>query len=223
MSKVFVGVCRVSTTSQGVSKLGLSGQRSELERWAEFHGYEFVTIMDEVASGSWKLRDRPVMTAALALAKKLKTKVVVTKTDRCSRNLSIIDDLIHQRQLVMTVDLGANPDEFIGTVYAGLAVKERKMIGLRTKAGLAAAKARGVVLGNQTNLREAQAKGVASIKAKADRFAEKVRAPIERMISCGMTYKEIAGELNALETASPRNREWNATTVSRIVARLREI
>lgn len=223
MTKTFVGLVRVSTTSQGVSKLGLQGQRAELERWAEFHGYTLITVMEEVASGSWSLRDRPVMTAALAMAKKLKTKVVVTKTDRCSRKLSIIDDLIHQRQLVMTVDLGSDPDEFIGTVYAGLAVKERKMIGLRTKAGLAAAKARGVVLGNRTNLPEAQAKAVSAVKAKADKFAEKVRAPIERMIRCGMTYKEIANELNALETASPRNREWNATTVSRVVARLKQI
>jgi len=217
--KNIIGVCRVSTRHQGLSKNGLEGQRAEIERWAELNGYNIVTIMDEVASGSWPLRDRPVMSAALAMAKQMKAQVVVTKTDRCSRDLSVIDNLMHQKKLVMSIDLGANPDEFIGTVFAGLAVKERKMIGIRTKAGLAAAKARGVVLGNRVNLKEAQKLGQESQKKRADAFAQSMKVTIQAYQKSGMTLKQIADELNAQEKLTVMGKNWHTSTVRNIIAR----
>jgi DNA invertase Pin-like site-specific DNA recombinase len=219
MKQTFVGVCRVSTKNQGESKLGLQGQRAEMERWAELHGHTLITIMDEVASGSWPLRDRPVMSAAIAMAKKLKAKVLVTKTDRCSRNLQIIDRLMHEQQIVTAIDLGNNPDEFIGTVYAGLAVKERKMIGLRTKAGLAAAKARGVVLGNRTNLKEAQTLGQQSQSKRADNFAQSMKVTIQAFQKAGMTLQQIADELNAREISTARGGNWHTSTLRNVISR----
>lgn len=208
-----IGVCRVSTRSQGESKLGLLSQRAEIERWAEFHGHNIITIMDEVASGSWPLRERPVISAALSMAKKMNATVVVTKTDRASRNLQIIDKLLHQQKLVIAIDLGANPDEFIGTVFAGLAVKERKMIGVRTKAGLAAAKARGVVLGNHTNLDEAQALGRASQKKRAEAFAESMKTTMLAYKKSGMTLQQMADELNSYERTTFRGKMWKVSNV----------
>lgn len=219
MTKTFIGLCRVSTKNQGDSKLGLQSQRAEIERWAEFHGYTLITIMDEVASGSWSLRERPVMTAALAMAKKLKAKVVVTKTDRASRNLQIIDKLMYDKQLVESIDLGSNPDEFIGTVFAGLAVKERKMIGIRTKAGLAAAKARGVILGNRTNLKEAQTLGVEAQKKRADAFAANMKKTIQAYQKAGMTLAQMAEELNTHEIRTARGKSWHTSTLRNIIAR----
>lgn len=219
MSKSFIGICRVSTREQGQSKNGLESQRAEIERWAKHHGHNLITIMDEVISGSTPIKDRPVMSAALALAKKMKAQVVVTKSDRASRDFDIARDLMTKKKQVVTIDLGDNPDCFVEIIFSGLAEKERKMIGVRTKAGLAAAKARGVVLGNRTNLPEAREKAISVLKEKADRFAAKVRPPVERMISCGMTYAEIAQEMNEQHTPTARGGEWSATSISRIVSR----
>jgi DNA invertase Pin-like site-specific DNA recombinase len=219
VTKSFIGVCRVSTREQGQSKNGLESQRAEIERWAKHHGYNLVTIMDEVISGSTPLKDRPVMSAALLLAKKMKAQVVVTKSDRCSRDFDISRELMQKKKQVVAIDLGEDADSFVEIIFSGLAEKERKMIGQRTKAGLAAAKARGVVLGNRTNLPEAREKAAAAIKEKADRFAARVRPPIERMVHCGMTYAEIAQEMNEQHIPTARGGEWSATSVCRIVSR----
>jgi DNA invertase Pin-like site-specific DNA recombinase len=219
MTKSFIGVCRVSTREQGQSKNGLESQRAEIERWAAHNGYSLITIMDEVISGSTPLKDRPVMSMALAMAKKMKAQVVVTKSDRCSRDFDISRELMQKKKLVVAIDLGEDADSFVEIIFSGLAEKERKMIGQRTKAGLAAAKARGVVLGNRTNLPVARELAAAAIKEKADRFAARVRPPIERMVKCGMTYAEIAQELNEQHTPTARGGEWSATSVCRIISR----
>jgi Resolvase, N terminal domain len=59
-------------------------------------------------------------------------------------------------------------------ILAAVAEHEREMIRARTKAGLAAAKARGVRLGNTRNLEVAQAMGARGNKVAADAFAARV-------------------------------------------------
>ncbi len=70
-------------------------------------------------------------------------------------------------------ELGSDVDPFILHLFAALAEKERARISARTKAALAAAKARGVKLGGP-KLRIARKNAVASIKANADRQAGNV-------------------------------------------------
>ena len=85
------------------------------------------------------------------------------------------------RRFVVT-ELGPDADPFMLHLYAALAEKERMLISARTKAALAAAKARGVKLGTprrDTFPAEARdrgsRKGGASTKAKAIGFAKDLR------------------------------------------------
>jgi DNA invertase Pin-like site-specific DNA recombinase len=73
----------------------------------------------------------------------------------------------------LVAELGSDVDPFILHLFAALAEKERAMIATRTKAALAAAKARGVKLGGP-RLAEAREAATASIKALADRHAANV-------------------------------------------------
>jgi DNA invertase Pin-like site-specific DNA recombinase len=219
MTKSFVGLCRVSTQEQGNSKLGLESQRAEIERWAKHHGYTLITVMDEVISGSAPLKERPVMQAALALAKKMKAQVVVAKSDRCSRDFDISRELMQKKKLVVAIDLGEDADSFVEIIFSGLAEKERKMIGARTRAGLAAAKARGVILGNRTNLKEAQTLGIETQKKRAKAFAESMKVTIQAYQKSGMTLQQIADELNAQETRTARGGNWHTSTVRNVIAR----
>jgi DNA invertase Pin-like site-specific DNA recombinase len=214
-----IGLCRVSTEEQGESRNGLEAQRKEIEVWASQNGYTIVSMIEEITSGSLSVQDRPVLQSALSLARKMKCKIVVSKVDRISRDAAVIHNLMQKKKVVISVALGEQADSFVEHIYAGLAEKERKMIGERTKAGLAAAKARGVVLGNRTNLPEARNIAVKNIKAKADRFADKLRPTIERMVRDKMSFKAIASELNAGGTTTARGGLWYSQTVINLVSR----
>lgn len=217
--KKLIGYCRVSTKEQGESRNGLEAQRAEIERFAAYNGYHLLEVVEEVASGSLGLEYRPILSEVVDRARKLKAKIVVSKVDRVSRDAGLIRKLMHDTRQVIAIDVGEQADSFVEHIYAGLAEKERKMIGARTKAGLQAAKARGVILGNRKNLPEARAKATSVIKANAVAFALKMKPLIERMRKADMTLIEIAEELNMHKIATARGGRWQASTVHNIIKR----
>ena len=75
-------------------------------------------------------------------------------------------------------------------IYAALAEKGRRMIGERTRAGLAAAEKRGVKLGGLN------AKGIAEQQAARER-AEQLRPLFAELV--GMSARKAAEELNPTE------------------------
>ena len=81
------------------------------------------------------------------------------------------------QKLFVVAELGSDVDPFILHLFAALAEKERAMISARTKAALAAAKARGIALGGP-KLAEARERAVASNKALADQYAAQCAAPL---------------------------------------------
>jgi DNA invertase Pin-like site-specific DNA recombinase len=94
------------------------------------------------------LDERPQLQAALKLGKAQKIPILVSKLDRLSRDVHFISGLMAQRVIFIVVELGRDTDPFLLHLFAALAEKERAMISQRTKAALAALKARGVRLGN---------------------------------------------------------------------------
>jgi DNA invertase Pin-like site-specific DNA recombinase len=93
------------------------------------------------------LAERPQLCAALAASKAAGAPVLVSKLDRLSRDVHFISGLMAHRVPFLVADLGADVDPFMLHLFAALAEKERAMISQRTKAALAALKARGVKLG----------------------------------------------------------------------------
>src|SRR3954452_18338100 len=79
--------------------------------------------------------------------------------------------LMAQRVPFIVAELGRDAAPFMLHLYAALAEKERRLISERTKAALAARKARGSALGNPTNIREAGEIGRASLISVADEYA----------------------------------------------------
>jgi DNA invertase Pin-like site-specific DNA recombinase len=167
--KPAIGYLRVSTTQQGKSGLGLDAQQAAIERFAIDERLQIVEWQRDVDSGSND--NRPALTTALAHAKVLQCPVLVAKLDRLSRDAHFILGLMKERVEFIVTDLGRQSDPFILHIFAVLAEKERQMISARTKAALAAAKARGVRLGNP-NLKahpgsaETAAKARAALKAQ---------------------------------------------------------
>lgn len=218
-----VAYLRVSTASQGRSGLGLDAQREAIATFAAREGLtiigEFIEV--ETGKGADALDRRPMLRDALSSARKAKASVCVAKLDRLSRDVAFIAGLMAQRVPFIVAELGADADPFMLHVYAALAEKERHLIRARTRAALAAKKARGEPLGNRTNLGVASAKGAAVQREAADAFALRLAPIIAALQAQGVTTtRAIAQALNARGERTARGGEWQSATVARILNRL---
>lgn len=212
-----IALTRVSTSEQGKSGLGLAAQEAAIRSFATAEDFEVIEVFSEVASGKLGIDERDGLRSALAKAKKLKCPVIVAKLDRLSRDVAFISGLMARGVPFIVAELGSDVDPFVLHLFAALGEKERKMIGARTKAALAAKKAQGVVLGNRTNLAEAQAKGQATNAAKATAFAAQVVPLIKQLKSQNMTLDQIATELTARRVNTSNGGEWHKSTISRLL------
>ena len=220
-SKRLVGYVRVSTAKQGHSGLGIEAQKEALERFAATEGFQILRVFVEVETGkgSDALDRRPQLAAALSEARRQRCSVGVAKLDRLSRDVHFISGLMVYRVPFVVAELGADVDPFILHLFAALAQKERAMISSRTKAALAAAKARGVTLGSP-ELPKARKSAVATIKALADQHATNVLPVINEIRRTGArSLHQIAEALNARGITTPRGGQWYASSVRNVLER----
>ena len=215
---------RCSTSEQGKSGLGLEAQRAALDKFAEAEGFTVAGVFSEVASAKLGVEDRPSLRQALALAKKLKCPVIVSKPCRLSREVAFISGLMAQRVPFIVAALGTDVDAFMLHIYAALGEQERRMIGQRTKEALAALKARGVKLGaiqhkDPQAIVAARAKANASNATKAAEFAVKMIPEIQKLKAQSMTLGQIAADLNERNVATFNGGSWHKSTISRLLAK----
>lgn len=144
---------RVSTSDQSVE-----AQRLELGEYCRRRGWSEVREYEDTISGAKS--SRAGLDAMMAdVRKRSVTAVVCTKLDRLGRSLShlaqIIDELTSHRVALVCPSQGidtteGNPAATLQMhVLMAVAQFERELIRDRTKAGLAAAKARGSKLGRR--------------------------------------------------------------------------
>lgn len=210
---------RVSTAEQGRSGLGLEAQQRDIELFLTNYSdvpWEVVGSFSDVDSGAHN--GRPELQRAIAAAKQHRAELLVAKLDRLSRKVSYLAQLMDDPKLQLRVASMPHADKFQLHIYAALAEQERDFISTRTKAALAAAKARGVKLGGDRN--GAIAAANATRAEKADAHAAKVAGIARPMREQGMGLAEIAGQLNltGIATASGAGL-WTATAVRRVLER----
>jgi DNA invertase Pin-like site-specific DNA recombinase len=215
-----IAYIRVSTGGQARSGLGLQAQRDAIERFASSEGFQLTGEHIEVESGKGAdaLDRRPRLAAALADAKRVKGVIVVAKLDRLSRDVHFISGLMTQRVRFVVAELGPDVEPFVLHLYAALAEKERALISVRTKAALAAAKARGMKLGNP-QLAQARAATNQAGREAADRHAERILPHILPLRDAGMTLRQIAAELTARGLPTASGGKWAPTQIVNILRR----
>lgn len=219
---LFISYLRVSTTEQGRSGLGLEAQRAAVQGFLNGGQWELLKEYVEVESG--KNSNRPQLQKALEHCRLTGSTLLIAKLDRLSRDAHFLTGLQNSGTPFKCADM-PYADKLTVGIMAMVAQAEREAISKRTKDALAAAKARGVKLGcpnGAQHLRKyGNEAGVRAIKAKADTRAESLRSIIEELRTQGITSNlAIAAELNSRHISTPRNGQWYAASISRLMKRL---
>ncbi|HKU65953.1 MAG TPA: recombinase family protein [Rhizomicrobium sp.] len=218
----FVAYLRVSTARQGKSGLGIEAQREAVSRFvAERAGKIIAPEFVEVESG--KRNDRPELDKAIKRCRLTGATLVVAKLDRLSRNAAFLMTLRDSGASFVAADLPEANAMTVG-VMAVVAQHEREAISARTKAALAAARARGTVLGGlrpkAPDISRFQKQAVRAVQEKALAIAEDRRDVIEALVSEGLSMNAIAGRLNEASVKTSRGKDWTAMAVKRTMERL---
>lgn len=157
---MLIGYARVSTRDQN-----LALQRDALEAAGCDQIFE-----DHGMSGAHT--DRPAYIEAMAALKDGDT-LVVWRLDRLSRSLFDLVDTLQEmksrnvafRSICEGMDTGSPYGEAIYAIASAFAHLERNLIAERTRAGIAAAKARGVKFGRRPALSSHELREAASLRS----------------------------------------------------------
>ena len=217
----FVAYYRVSTAKQGASGLGLEAQRESVRQYLNGGRWQMIEEVTEIESG--KRNDRPALADALRLCRLHGATLIIAKLDRLARNVHFISTLMETKVDFTAVDF-PQANRLTIHILAAVAEHEAVMISQRTKAALAAAKARGVTLGgNRGKLASVAALGTRASAAMRRGKAEKRKADVLPAIEAARasgahTLREVAALLNSKGIAAPNGGQWHANSVRRIVA-----
>jgi DNA invertase Pin-like site-specific DNA recombinase len=180
-----IGYARVSTWDQTTEP-----------QIAALEGAGCVKIFHETASGT--KTDRPELAKALEYLRPGDT-LVVWRLDRLGRSLqhlvSTVNDLHEQgigfRSIHESIDTTTSAGKLIFHIFAALAEFERDLIVDRTKAGLAAAKARGSKPGRKPLLGASQIKTVHTMHASGNHTIREIAEAVGA--SRTTVYKALSG------------------------------
>jgi len=150
------------------------------------------------------------------LCKKMKATLVIAKLDRLARNVHFVSGLIETGVNFVAADM-PHANKTMIQIHAVMSEHERDQISARTKAALAAAKARGVVLGvaGPANLKP----NIVERQEAANAFASKLKGMIEGMKARGLSQRAMCVELNDLGIKTAKGGQWSQIQLQRIMAR----
>lgn len=224
MNESYVSYLRVSTSSQGLSGLGIEAQREAVAMYLSCGNPNLLEEYVEVESG--KKSNRPQLENALTRCKLTGATLIIAKLDRLSRDAHFLLGLQKSGVQFVCADM-PDANSFTVGVMALVAQQEREMISKRTQEALQAAKRRNpkLKLGNPNGAKHLRKYGngyaVKAIKENADIRAESLRATIMECYRSGVTsYSGISSELNRLNIKTARKGKWYPTSVKRLVERL---
>lgn len=212
MSTLYVTYLRVSTDKQGRSGLGLEAQRETVTTFAAGRSGTVLAEFVEVESGARS--DRPELAAALAAAKRAGATLLIAKLDRLARSVALISTLMEAKVEFVACDF-PDASRFVLHLMAAVAEHERELISARTRAALAAAKARGVKLGTYSQILAARR------IEEAQSYARSVENELRDIIASGArTVREIATVLNEREIPAPAGGRWWPSSTGKLLQRL---
>ena len=210
---------RVSTDKQGRSGLGLEAQQKQVNDYLQSKP-DAVVIAEYVEIDSGKKVNRIELNKAVVDAKKNKAVLLVAKLDRVARNVKLFLDLLDQVRIEFTdlpaLSNGTSDSRLVLTQLAAFAEWEAAKISERTKAALAAKKARGEPMGimGKENIKATNGKR----KEQANDFAKQL-AGMLIPLAATMSQRRLVDYLNQHGIKSPTGKEWRLNSLQNVLNR----
>jgi DNA invertase Pin-like site-specific DNA recombinase len=211
---------RVSTQRQGRSGLGLEAQQVAVQAFLAGRDAQVIGEYREIESG--RKSNRQQLAAAMLMCRMTNSVLLIAKLDRLARDAHFLLGLEKSGIEFVAADMPFANRLTIG-IMALVAEEEAKAISARTKAALAARKARNLPLGNIATLRPADRAGVERAQSawskKAADHAAMVLPAIQEMRTSGMSLRATARDLAKRGFTTVRGGEWTAAQVSSVLRR----
>lgn len=221
-----ISYLRVSTKQQAASGLGLEAQQEAVARWLP-SGFALFDSFTEQESG--RRSDRPELKKAIDACLLYGAVLVVAKLDRLTRNSAFLETLLARVEKeglqIAFCDVPAvtGPSgTFILRALVAVAQLEAEMTSARTKAAMAAMKARGHVFKGRPGHTPPASLHLAA--AEGRRAKAKARAELYRSVLADLgdlPLRKMADALNdkGVPTATGKG-EWTAAGVWNLKRRL---
>lgn len=204
-----LGYVRVSTSEQADSRAGLEAQRAAILAECKRRGWKLVETIEDAGYSAKDMKRPGIREALKALERGRADALVVAKLDRLSRSMFDFTGLLakaHKEKWALValdcaVDTSSPAGEAMANMLATFAQFERRLIGQRTREGLAQKRKAGVRLGRRRSL------------------DPKVRARIKRRHKTGKSMNAIAAELNNNSVPTAQGgAKWYASTVKAVLS-----
>lgn len=202
-----LGYVRASTTRQVDEGASLQTQERLIRQAAEARGWD-IEIVVEQARSAGSLRGRPALVGALErLDRGQAHALLALRLDRISRSVRDLADMLDRARkkgwslvtVEADVDTSTPSGEFLWNVLGSAAQFERRLIGARTKEGLAQRRLEGVRLGRPPVLPIETVRLIAHLRSE------------------GLSYARVAARLNAERVPTAHGgQQWYPATVRRV-------
>jgi DNA invertase Pin-like site-specific DNA recombinase len=214
-SNNYVSYLRVSTKKQGSDGLGIDSQRLDVNKYINSVNGNLAIEFIEVESGT-KI-NRKELQKAIDYCQINKATLVVSRLDRLARNAKFLFTLLDSKVNIIFADM-PNTDLFTIKVLALIAEKDVQRIRENTKKALNAKKQRGEKVGNAQNLEIGRIRSIETKKenAKICQYNKRAFAMISALKIQGLSFRQIAENLNANGFRTRNNSAYSATQIIRI-------
>lgn len=212
--KAFILYYRTSTKSQDY---GIQAQMAAVQQYLKTVPHPFTVLAEYEERESGANDDRPKLKQALELAQRQGATLIIAKLCRLSRNAAFLLTLQNSGVEFICCDM-PHADKFTIGILALVAQKEREMISLRTREGLAIA-ARTKKLGNP-RFHDAIKAAHTSIQSRKGAFNQTILVTIKEIREKAkiQSLDGIADVLNRRGYVGRRGGAWTATAVKRVMA-----
>ena len=209
---------------QGFNGLGMEAQRRSVGAYAEFRGLAIVAAYEEVESARREhLKNRPQLVRALAHARRSGAVLVIARLDRLARNVLVTSQLLESGVEFVACD-NPHANRMTIQIIAVMAEQESRLISERTKAALAAMRARGIPHTSTRRLtpeeitRGQKASAVARRLRTKEAYADLVPVVTE-MRKRGLSIYGVCDALNVQGQRNQRGLIWQPSAMAAFLRR----